>query len=87
MNVSNVTGPPVPVYAFGARILEILSSTRLFGNVGLALGAFSYAGQIALVVTAGAAAFADLDVLMAGMETEWHELIGAPRGEPIEGGR
>lgn len=87
VKVSNVIGPPVPMYALGARILEILPITRLFGNVGLALCAFSYASQIYLVVTADAAAFADLDVLIAGMETEWHELIGAPRGKLINDGR
>jgi WS/DGAT/MGAT family acyltransferase len=86
VRVSNVVGPPVPMYVLGARILEILPITRLFGNVGLTLCAFSYAGQMSLVVTADAAAFPDLDVLMAGMEQDWHALIGAHRVELIEGG-
>ena len=77
VRVTNVIGPPVPVYVLGARILDILPITRLFGNVGLTLCAFSYAGQISLVVTADATAFPDLDVLMAGMEQDWHALIGA----------
>lgn len=86
VRVTNVIGPPVPVYVLGARILEILPITRLFGNVGLTLCAFSYAGQISLVVTANATAFPDLDVLMAGMERDWHALIGAQRAEAqIEG--
>lgn len=87
VKVTNVIGPIVPMYALGARILDILPITRLFGNVGLTLCAFSYANQIYLVVTADAATFADLDVLMTGMQREWHELIGAPRGEPTRGGR
>jgi hypothetical protein len=66
----------VPAYIFGARILEILPIVRLFGNVGLALCAFSYAGQVSLVVTADAAGFPDLDVLIEGMERDWHALIG-----------
>lgn len=86
VRVSNVIGPPVPMYLLGARILEILPITRLFGNVGLTLCAFSYAGQISLVVTADATAFPDLDVLMAGMEQDWHALIRAHRAELIEGG-
>ena len=86
VRVSNVIGPPVPVYALGARILDVLPITRLFGNVGLTLCAFSYVGQISLVVTADATAFPDLDVLMAGMEREWHALIDADRAEPIQGG-
>jgi hypothetical protein len=48
----------------------------LAGNVGLILCAFSYAGQVFLAVTADASAFPDPDVLMAGMEREWHALIG-----------
>jgi len=86
VRVSNVIGPPVPLYVLGARILDVVPITRLFGNVGLTLCAFSYAGQIYLVVTADATAFPDLDVLMAGMEQDWHALIGAHRAELIEGG-
>jgi hypothetical protein len=44
VRVTNVAGPPVPAYIFGARILEILPILRLFGNVS-ALCAFSYAGR------------------------------------------
>jgi diacylglycerol O-acyltransferase len=76
VKVTNVIGPPVPVYILGARILEILPITRLFGNVGLTLCAFSYARQVYLVVTADATAFPDLDVLMKGMERDWQALIG-----------
>ena len=75
VKVTNMIGPPVPVYVLGARVLDILPITRLFGNVGLTLAAFSYAGHIALVVTADVTAFPDLDVLMAGMERDWHALV------------
>jgi WS/DGAT/MGAT family acyltransferase len=85
VRVSNVAGPPVPVYMLGARVLEILPIMRLFGNVGLTLCAFSYAGQISLVVTADAGAFPDLDVLMGGMEREWHTLIAAHGGLADDG--
>jgi diacylglycerol O-acyltransferase / wax synthase len=85
VRVSNVIGPPVPVYALGARVLDVLPIMRLFGNVGLVVCAFSYAGQISLVVTADASAFPDLDVLMKGMERDWHALIDAPGPQPIAG--
>ena len=80
---TNVIGPSRPVYILGARILDILPITRLFGNVGLTLCAFSYAGQISLVVTADATAFPDLDVLMAGMEQDWHALTGNHIAGPV----
>ncbi len=80
---TNVIGPSRPVYVLGARILNILPITRLFGNVGLTLCAFSYAGQISLVVTADAIAFPDLDVLIAGMEQDWHALTGSHIAGPV----
>lgn len=83
VRVTNVVGPPVPAYILGARILEILPIVRLFGNVGLALCAFSYVGQVYLVVTADAARFPDLDLLIGGMEREWQALVGVPVAEPV----
>ena len=73
---TNVTGPPVPVYVLGARILDILPIIDLEGNIGLTLCAFSYTGRIYLVVTADAGGYPDLDVLMTGMERDWHALTG-----------
>lgn len=83
VRVTNVVGPPVPAYIFGARIIEILPIVRLFGNVGLALCAFSYVGQVYLVVTADAARFPDLDLLIEGMERDWQALVGVPVAEPV----
>jgi diacylglycerol O-acyltransferase / wax synthase len=74
--VTNLPGPPVPVYVLGSRILDIFPIIDLEGNVGLVLCAFSYAGRMSLVVTADATGFPDLDVLMAGMEREWEHLSG-----------
>jgi hypothetical protein len=81
--VTNVVGPPAPMYIMGARILEILPIIQLVGNVGLTLCAFSYAGEMFLVVTADATGFPDLDVLMDGMEGDWSALMGVQRGEPV----
>ncbi len=80
---TNIIGPPHPVYVLGARILDILPITRLFGNVGLTLCAFSYAGQISLVVTADATASPDLDVLITGMEQNWHALTDSHIARPV----
>jgi hypothetical protein len=76
VEVTNVIGSPGPVYLFGARVLAILPIVGPVGNMGPVLCAFSYAGQLFLVVTADAHGFPDLDVLMAGMETEGRALLG-----------
>jgi hypothetical protein len=83
--VTNVIGPPLPVYVLGARILDILPIIDLEGNIGVTLCALSYAGRVFLVVTADAAGFPDLDVLMAGMEREWADLTGGalPARTPV----
>lgn len=72
--VTNVVGPPVPMYVLGAPILEILPIIQLVGNVGLTLCAFSYAGRVSLVVTADAGGFPDIDELIRGMELDWQSL-------------
>lgn len=77
VEVTDVTGPPGPVSLFGARVLAILPIVGPVGNMGPVLCAFSYAGQLFLVVTADAHSFPDLDVLMAGMEADGRALLGA----------
>jgi hypothetical protein len=72
--MTNVIGPPIPAYVLGARILDILPIIDLEGNIGVTLCAFSYAGQVFLVVTADAAGFPDLDVLMTAVGREWADL-------------
>jgi len=58
------------------RVLAILPIVGPVGNMGPVLCAFSYAGQLFLIVTADARGFPDLDVLMAGMESDGHALLG-----------
>jgi hypothetical protein len=48
--------------------------------MGPVLCAFSYAGQLFLVITADAHGFPDLDVLMAGMQADAHALLATPAG-------
>jgi diacylglycerol O-acyltransferase / wax synthase len=84
VEVTNVAGPSAPVSLFGARVLAILPIVGPVGNLGPVLCAFSYAGQLVLVVTADARGFPDLDVLMAGMESDACALLGNhPGGEPV----
>ena len=47
--VTNVPGPPVPLYALGARLSKPFPSCRI-GNQSLAVAALSYEGQLGLGV-------------------------------------
>lgn len=67
---TNVIGSPIPLYLLGGRVRSMLPILDLQGNIGLSLGALSYAGDLMLAVTADARQFPDLDVLIDGMERD-----------------
>ncbi|WP_370327577.1 WS/DGAT domain-containing protein [Euzebya sp.] len=74
---TNVVGPPVHLHLLGAGVEELLPIMDLQGNIGLVLCTFSYAGEVALAVTADAARFPDLDVLLDAMARDWRVLADA----------
>jgi diacylglycerol O-acyltransferase / wax synthase len=79
--VTNVPGPPVPLYVAGARIDEVMPLIGTAGNVTVVFAALSYCGRISLVVNADAASCPDIDVLADGMEQTCKDLVGvADRG-------
>ena len=73
---TNVAGPPHPVYLLGAQVLAVLPIVQIAGNVAISLCTITYAGVAHLAVTADAAGFPDVDVLMGGMERGWRDLVG-----------
>ncbi len=60
--VTNVPGPPVPLYLAGARLLELFPMVPIEGNLTLTLGVFSYAGQLNLTAVAERDACPDIEV-------------------------
>ena len=76
--VTDVPGPPMPCYFLGARIEEAMPLIGPAGNVTLMFAALSYGERLTILVTASAAAYPDIDVLMAGMRRSWEDLSGRP---------
>ncbi|MBO0684896.1 MAG: wax ester/triacylglycerol synthase family O-acyltransferase [Candidatus Dormibacteraeota bacterium] len=74
--VSDVPGPPVPLYLLGARIEEVMPIVGLAGNMTLVFAALSYCGGLDLVMNADAGACPDVGVLIAGLVRAWEELTG-----------
>jgi diacylglycerol O-acyltransferase len=72
--VTNVPGPPVPLYFLGARILDVVPITQVAGNATVVFCAFSYAGRLYMVVTADATACPDVDAVVSGIERTWKDL-------------
>jgi diacylglycerol O-acyltransferase / wax synthase len=74
--MSNLPGPPQPMYFAGAKILEVFQLGFVQGNVAVQVGALSYAGQLNLDIVADAQIVPDLTVFANGM-TEDIRRLGA----------
>ncbi|MGH3465647.1 MAG: wax ester/triacylglycerol synthase family O-acyltransferase [Kribbellaceae bacterium] len=65
--VSNVAGPPIPVYFARARLHEVFQLSVLQGNLGLGVGVLSYAGGLNLDIAADLDTVPDVEVFAAGI--------------------
>ena len=79
--VTNVPGPPIPIYLLGARVLDVVPIVSPAGNVTTAFCAFSYAGCLYLVATVDASGFPDVDRLMEGATRAWRDLCHADQAQ------
>ncbi|MGX1161294.1 WS/DGAT/MGAT family acyltransferase [Arthrobacter sp. SLBN-100] len=66
ISVTNVPGPPVPLYLSGAQLLELFPVVSLMGNIALAVAVFSYNGQLNLTAIADQNVCPDVDVFIHG---------------------
>jgi hypothetical protein len=76
MVVTNVPGPPFPLYAMGARMLEAFPVVPLGGNMPLEVAVLSYDGALNLCVTSDPATCPDAPVFVHGLEHSF-EALGA----------
>jgi diacylglycerol O-acyltransferase / wax synthase len=72
--VSNVPGPPVPLYLAGARLLELFPMLPPMGNLTLVVAVLSYAGQLNLTAVADRDACPDLAVFTQGVRSALDDL-------------
>jgi WS/DGAT/MGAT family acyltransferase len=73
--VTNVPGPPCPLYALGARMLDMFPVVPLAGGQAVAIGITSYDGGVHYGLTADRDALPDVDVLAAAMSEALAELV------------
>ena len=76
--MSNLPGPPQPMYFAGAKILELFQIGVVQGNVAVQVGALSYAGQLNLDIVADASLVPDLTVFAAGMTEDLKRMGATP---------
>ena len=84
---SNLPGPPQPLYLAGAQILEIFQAGVVQGNVTVAVGVLSYAGQLNFVIVGDANDVPDLKAFADGLTDTLTQLGGKrPRADPTAEG-
>jgi diacylglycerol O-acyltransferase / wax synthase len=72
--VSNIPGPPVPLYLAGARLLEVFPRLPPMGNLTLVVAALSYAGQLNLTAAADQDSCPDVEVFAEGVRRTLDDL-------------
>jgi WS/DGAT/MGAT family acyltransferase len=77
--VTNVPGPPVPLFFAGAQILEVFPLVPLIGNLSIGIGALSYTGQFNVTVVADRDLCPDLETFVEGIRGSLTVLEGSIR--------
>ena len=75
--VTNVPGPPFPLYVLGARMLEAYPFVPVAGNLTLGVAVLSYDGTLSLGILADAATCPDVAAFGLALETELAALTEA----------
>ncbi len=77
MIVTNVQGPPFPLYLLGAKLLELHPLVPLLNGIGLGVALFSYDGRIHVGMNADYELIPDLGVFTALFAQSFMTLVDA----------
>jgi diacylglycerol O-acyltransferase / wax synthase len=77
--VTDVTGPPVPLYFAGAPIRELFPLVPILGNMSIGVGALSYADQFNITVVADGHLCPDLEIFVESVKRALDVLADAVR--------
>jgi WS/DGAT/MGAT family acyltransferase len=88
MVVTNVPGPQIPMYLFGARMVEAFPHVPLIDNLGLGIALLSYDGKLCWGFNADYDLVPDLGAFVKGISAAYEELRGLAaerigRGAPV----
>lgn len=78
---TNVPGPRVPLYVLGRRMCSAYAYVPIAGGTRCSIGIFSYLDNMTFGINADFDAFADVDVLSAGIRRGIEELLEFARAE------
>ena len=68
VTITTVPGPPEPLYAFGARLREVLPVVPLADRHAVGMAICSYNGMVSIGLGTDQESVPDLDVLVAGID-------------------
>ena len=80
--VTNVPGPPIPLYLAGARVSTVFPQVPLFVNQGLGIALFSYAGNLHWGLIADRHVVPDIVALKTAVVRSFDELREAAGRKP-----
>ncbi|MGO8871099.1 MAG: wax ester/triacylglycerol synthase family O-acyltransferase [Acidimicrobiales bacterium] len=80
--VTNVPGPPVPLYLMGARMVEAYPFVPLAGNLTLGVAVLSYDGALTLGVLVDPATCPDAEAFVLGVDQDLDALVGSTVRRP-----
>jgi diacylglycerol O-acyltransferase / wax synthase len=75
VTITNVPGPQIPLYAFGAQLREVHPVVPLAADHTVGIAIFSYNGLVTFGVIADSESTPDIDVLTVGIEQGIDELL------------
>jgi WS/DGAT/MGAT family acyltransferase len=81
--VTNIPGPPNPLFLLAAPMVAAYPHLPLFEGQGLGIAILSYAGALAWGLTADPDLMPDLDAFAADLAVAFEELCGALTAEPL----
>jgi hypothetical protein len=85
MLVTNIPGPPFPLYLLGAEMLSLFAQAPLIQNIGLAVSALSFNGKVGWGFNADYDRLPDLAGFAKGVARSFERLAkatGSPRSLP-----
>lgn len=77
--LTNVPGPPLPLYMAGRRLERIMFWVPQSGRLGLGLSILSYAGEVLVGVASDAGLVPDPERIVTGFEEEMARLVEGPK--------
>jgi len=78
--ITNIPGPPVPLYVRGARVLQAYPYVEVIDNEGLTIAVVSYEGNLSFGITSDRDGIPDLELVAEGIEKGLGRLTSAVAG-------